>query len=126
MTIKEASLRVGKSEDSLRRAIKSGKLRASLIEGKYEIAEAELAAYATAHAVHTQSQPTASSAETELQRLRSENEKLKTDLDEARRTLEDNRQRQDTIILQLTRQLEQSQRILEAHSVPWWRRFFKR
>lgn len=35
-------------------------------------------------------------------------------------------QRHDTIVLQLTRQLEQSQRLLEYNQEPWYRRWFKR
>ncbi len=125
MTIREAAQRVGKSEDSLRRAIKAGKLSATLVNGKYDISDAALDAYASAHAVHTQTPAAASSAESEIVRLRAENEKLKQELVESRRILEDNRQRQDTIILQLTRQLDQ-QRMLEAHREPWFRRWFKR
>jgi excisionase family DNA binding protein len=120
MNLKEAAGRVGKSEDSLRRAIKAGKLEAMLIGGKYEIAVSALDAYAISHAAHTKPQ-----ADAELQRLRSENEKLKSDLDESRRILEDNRQRQDTIILQLTRQLENIQ-LLEYKREPWWHRWFRK
>lgn len=35
-------------------------------------------------------------------------------------------QRHDTIVLQLTRQLEQSQRLLEYHQDPWYRRWFRK
>ena len=41
-------------------------------------------------------------------------------------TIEDARQRSDTIILQLTRQLEQSQRLLEYHQEPWYRKLFRK
>lgn len=51
---------------------------------------------------------------------------LKQELRRKDELLEDNRQRQDTIILQLTRQLEQSQRLLEFHQEPWYRRWFGR
>jgi excisionase family DNA binding protein len=40
--------------------------------------------------------------------------------------LEDSTHRHDTIIMQLTRQLEQSQRLLEYHQEPWYRRWFRR
>lgn len=46
-------------------------------------------------------------------------ENLQTQLQEAS-------QRHDTIVLQLTRQLEQSQRLLEYHQEPWYRRWFRR
>ncbi len=51
---------------------------------------------------------------------------LKQELRRKDELLEDNRQRQDTIILQLTRQVEQSQRLLEYHQEPWYRRWFKK
>lgn len=36
------------------------------------------------------------------------------------------REQSNTIILQLTRQVEQSQRLLEYHREPFWRRWFRR
>ena len=51
---------------------------------------------------------------------------LKQELRRKDELLEDNRQRQDTIILQLTRQMEQSQRLLEYHAEPWYRRMFRK
>ena len=46
MTIREAAQRVGKSESALRRAIKARKLDAKLIQGRYDITEEALYAYA--------------------------------------------------------------------------------
>ncbi len=45
-----------------------------------------------------------------------------------RTELKETKERSDTIILQLTRQLEQSQRLLEFHQdkSPWWKRVFNR
>lgn len=40
--------------------------------------------------------------------------------------LSDTSQRHDTIVMQLTRQLEQSQRLLEYHQEPWYRRWFRK
>ncbi|MFC1719157.1 hypothetical protein ACFL6S_36230 [Candidatus Poribacteria bacterium] len=40
--------------------------------------------------------------------------------------LSQSRERSDTIILQLTRQMEQSQRLLEYHEEPWYRRMFRK
>lgn len=123
MTIREAAQRIGKSESALRRAIKAGKLRAELIDGKYDIAEEALNAYASP--MRKEGAPTRDIEE--LERLRMENEALrrelenvKSKLEEKDRLLEDNRQRQDTTILQLTRQLENQQRLLEYHQEPWY------
>jgi len=129
VTIKEAAERVGKSESALRRAIKAGKLNAELVSGRYDITEESL--YAYAEPVERLGAPTRDAEEGE--RLRVENKTLRRDLadalkrlDEKDALLEDNRQRQDTIILQLTRQLEQSQRLLEYHQEPWYRRWFRK
>ncbi len=46
MTIREAAQRIGKSESALRRAIKAGKLDSTLVNGKYDITEEALYAYA--------------------------------------------------------------------------------
>ncbi len=51
---------------------------------------------------------------------------LKQELRRKDELLEDNRQRQDTIILQLSRQMEHSQQLLEYHAEPWYRRMFGR
>ncbi len=51
---------------------------------------------------------------------------VRREVSEKNALLEDNRQRQDTIILQLTRQVEQSQRLLEYQQEPWYRRVFRK
>jgi len=56
---------------------------------------------------------------TEAQQKDRQIETLQTQLDQSR-------ERSDTIILQLTRQLDQSQRLLEYHQSPWWRRWFSK
>jgi excisionase family DNA binding protein len=45
MTIAEVAKLTGKSEQSIRRAIKAGKLKATLIDGHYEINENDLSDY---------------------------------------------------------------------------------
>ncbi len=129
MTIREAAQRVGKSESALRRAVKAGKLDAKLVKGKYDITEEALNAYADP--VKRLGAPRRDEGDAE--RLRVENETLRRELAEAQKKvaekdalLEENRQRQDTIILQLTRQMEQSQRLLEYHQEPWYRRVFRK
>lgn len=54
-----------------------------------------------------------------IDQLRSENEYLRSELKETK-------ERSDTIVLQLTRQLDQSQRLLEYHQDPWYRRWFRK
>ena len=73
MTIREAAQRVGKSESALRRAIKAGNLDAKLINGKYNIAEDSLYAYAEP----AESLGAPMRDVEELERLRIENETLR-------------------------------------------------
>jgi hypothetical protein len=46
-------------------------------------------------------------------------------IENLQKQLEDSGERHDTIVLQLTRQLEQSQLLLEHHKEPWYRRVIK-
>ncbi len=46
-------------------------------------------------------------------------------IENLQKQLEDSGERHDTIVIQLTRQLEQSQLLLEYHKEPWYRRLFK-
>ena len=62
----------------------------------------------------------------ELVRLGKENQWLKEQLEKANQELSETRKRQDTIILQLTRQLENQQNLLEYHQTPFWKRWFRK
>jgi len=115
MTVQEACQRLGKSESTIRRWIRAGKLKATIVDGAYDIPEVVV------NALSDDKQPVGIDQGI-IERLRQENEYLK----ERIRELEGSRERSDTIILQLTRQLEQSQRLLEYHQAPWWRRIFRR
>jgi len=53
-------------------------------------------------------------------------ENLQKQLAEKNTAVEESRQRTDTIIMQLTRQLEQSQKMLSAHQEPWYRKWFRK
>ena len=140
MTIQEASQRLGKSEATIRRAIKAEKLVAEVVDGKYQITEESLSAYAKTEHLSMQSDQVPKHDQTEVKELKVELERLSSDNVAIRQELkqsyewlkkkddeiEDSRQRQDTIIMQLTRHLEQSQRMLEAHRDPWYRRWFRK
>lgn len=47
-------------------------------------------------------------------------------IDSLQRQLEEASKRHDTIVLQMTRQLEQGQRLLEYHQEPWYRRWLNK
>jgi len=53
-------------------------------------------------------------------------DKLQEQLSENQKASEEASQRSDTIVLQLTRQVEQSQRMLAAHQEPWYRKVFRK
>jgi len=42
------------------------------------------------------------------------------------KVLEDSRQRQDSIIMQLSRQLDSQLKLIEYKKVPWYRRWLKK
>ena len=140
MTIAEIAKVTGKSEQSIRRAIKAGKLKATLIDGHYEIDEVDLVGD-----YRCDSQSDSQTIDTDSQALVIENEALKQkiseldariiekdkSLDEARKASEEAQQRHDTIVMQLSRQYEQSLKMLESTEMKkerksWWSRLWKR
>jgi len=70
--------------------------------------------------------PGRESESNELVILREENQWLKDQLEKANEELSETRKRQDTIILQLTRQLEGQQKLLEYKESPWYIRWFRK
>ena len=139
MTIREAAQQTCKHNDTIRRAIQAGKLEATKVKGVWDISEEALIAYAEAQGITVNADGIAQPYD-EIMQLRMQNENLVEEivelkvelkqererLEEARRAAEEASQRHDTIVLQLTRQLEQSQRLLEYHEEPWYRRWFRR
>jgi transposase len=110
MTIQEACQRLGKSESTIRRWIRSGKVAATLKDGVYDIAEDS-----TISPPDDQSSPNQN--DQIITQLRSENDYLKERIKE----LEQARERADMITMQLSRQLEQK----ALPSPSWIRRIFK-
>jgi len=62
----------------------------------------------------------------EVVKIEKEKEYFKAELQKANEELSETKKRQDTIILQLTRQMENQQRLLEYHQSPFWRRWFRK
>jgi excisionase family DNA binding protein len=118
VNVTEACQSLGISESTLRRHIDQGK-----IESKKEYGRRLILIETDNHMISTVTEADMiSQLRSELEHLREENQFLRQKLDDA----EESRQRQDTITLQLTRQLEQSQRLLEYHQEPWYRRWFRK
>ena len=122
MTIQDACQRLGKSESTIRRMIRDGRLTASKKDGVYNISEGSVNDLSDdKHAVGNDQ------LSNELvKRLQDENKYLKERIEE----LESSRERADMISIQLTRQIEASQRMLEEAQVKtgrsWWHRLFKK
>jgi len=126
VTVAEARHVLGMAERTIRRHIQEGTLQSKLDSGRrwvlVEVAEDTM----------SKDTPTGMS-DAVIDRLEKENELIKNQLSTKDKQIEnlqaevkESRERSDTIILQLTRQLEQSQRMLEAHREPFWQRWFKR
>lgn len=58
--------------------------------------------------------------------LQAQLEEKDKQIDNLQKQLEDASHRHDTIVLQLTRQMEQSQKLLEYQSEPFYRRWFRK
>ena len=123
MTIQEACQRLGKSESTVRRMIRDGRLTSSKKDGIYDIAENSIndQRLVVNDQLNDQRLVVNDQLSNELvKQLQDENRYLKERIEE----LESSRERADMISIQLTRQLEQSQRMLEARKEPFWRRWF--
>lgn len=108
----------------MRRWIAAGKLTATKIDGVWSVSDQVVNDLSDDQSNLSNDQAPEGSDQSAAvaDQLRSENEYLKERIQE----LESARERSDTIILQLTRQLEQSQRLLEHHQESRWRRWFRR
>lgn len=122
ITVKEAAEALGISERQVRHKAAIGKLKARKDKNKWLIhhsfAEVE------SEAVGGPSEVSELPSEV-IHRLESESKWLRERVEELEKQLADASERHDTIVLQLTRQLEQSQRLLEYHQEPWYRRWFR-
>ena len=125
-TIAELAAQLGVSDRTVRRRIENGEYEAKK-EGRKLLVRVDK--------LDTQSGIVADmvSKDDLIGILKTQVADLKTQLQQKDRQMEmlqeelgHAREQSNTIILQLTRQLEQSQRLLEYHQDPWYRRWFKR
>ena len=130
MNIQEVAQRLGKSELTIRRWIKSGKLAATMTNGKWDISESALNDISNDLSDNISMSNQNSIIDTEylleeIKFIRKENEQLRQQIEEKDRVLEDSRQRQDMIIMQLTRQMDSQLKLIEYKKGPWYRRLLK-
>jgi len=121
MTIQEACQRLGKSESTVRRMIKTGRLIAIKKDGIYDIPEDAVNDLSNGKQAVGNDKANEQVENPLINQLKEENKYLKERITE----LEDARMRADQITMQLTRQLEASQRMLTVAKEPFWRRIFK-
>ena len=133
ITVREAARKLSVSERNIRFKISSGKLKAKR-EGRRWLVHSSLSPDVSDTVRIPEEDTIGYRSDTEVVgMLKSELEKRDKQLEEKDKQIaklqEETSQaseRSDTIILQLTRQLDQSQRLLEYHQDPFWRRWFKR
>lgn len=141
ITVKEAAIMIGVHDRTIRRYIKDHKLESRKDGARVLVSRDSVNALSmidhrqdqdTEDVDHRQDHIEDHTPDTEVQLLREqirrqddEVEFLRDRLKEVEEQRSKEKERADTIILQQTRQLEQTQRLLEDHSLPWYRRMFK-
>lgn len=113
VTVDEAAVIFRVSTSTIRRRMENEKIESKLEDGRRLVWVSD----------DTQM---SSKDEQLITELRTQNEHLRGQVEELQKQLAEASGRHDTIVLQLTRQLEQSQRLLEYHQEPWYRRWFKK
>jgi len=120
LTIQEYIGKTGISQATVYRRIKAGKLKSEKLDGTLYIIISD-----DNNENHFDNRL--------LEQLRTENEYLRQQLGQAMETIqqmqndsESAKNRSDTIILQLTKELENQQKLLEYHPEPFWKRLFRR
>jgi len=112
LTATGASQALGISERTVRRRANKGLIESKLEKGR-RLFLVDIDRTVTGAATDTSAL---------VEQLRSEVEHLKQELDRRNEQID----QQNMIVMQLTRQLEQSQRLLEYHRDPWYKRWFRK
>ena len=119
-TVTEACHTLGISQRTLYRRIEKGELESKL-EGNRRLVLVDDSQEADGVANVADATDTAL-----LQQVQSEKTHLREQVKALQEELSQTSERHDTIVLQLTRQLETQQRLLEYHQDPWYRRWFRK
>jgi len=123
ITVKEAAKIRNCTERNILRLINNNSIEAKKDGHKWVILKASLE-------VDSEESPNMSDfvsvLKAQLEEKDKQIERLQKQVEEKDKMLEESSERNDTIIMQLTRQLEQSQRMLVAHQEPWYKRWFSK
>jgi len=129
VTVKEACGILGMSERTLRRHIQQGKIKSKVTDKRRYvlIGNDDIVDHDQDHVNDIDDHVNVEQSEL-VQQLRSENEYLRTQVESLQKEMSESRERSDTLILNLTRQLENSQRMLEVGQKhrSWLSRLWKR
>jgi excisionase family DNA binding protein len=126
MTLQEACQRLGKSETTLRRWIKTGKLKAELVEGKYEIDPDEIERLVDDYAVAENAQSV--EADLRQEEMTRQMTRQEEEIEFLRRELSEQSKRHDLIVMQFSQQLSRAYLQLEdqrRRKMPLLRRIFR-
>lgn len=126
MTLFETCQRLGKSETTLRRWIKTGKLKAELALGKYEIDPHEVERLADDYAMIEDAQSV--EADLLVEEMTRQVARQEKEIEFLRRELSEQSQRHDLIVMQLSQQLSRAYLQLEdrhCHKLSWFKRTFR-
>ena len=104
MTLREACQRLGKSETTLRRWIRTGKLKAELAKGKYEIDLAEIECLVDDQVIGGNAESVEASAV--IDQMTRQMVRQDEEIEFLRKELSEQGKRHDTIIMQMTQQLD--------------------
>jgi DNA-binding transcriptional MerR regulator len=134
MTIAEAAKALDVSEQTVRRRIKAGKLKADLIDGQY-VVEIDTAAHlGSPNETHHTPSEVIALLQSQNAELKTQIVRLESQLDLLTAELSDSRQRSDSIIMQLSKTVESQQLQLQdqtlliedlRHPKSLWQRLFR-
>jgi len=126
MTLQEACQRLGKSETTLRRWIKTGKLKAFLAYGKYEIDPHEVERLVDDQAISENAQSV--EADLLVEEMTRQMTRQEEEIEFLRGELSEQSKRHDLIVMQFSQQLDRAYLQLEdrrRRKPSWFKRTFR-
>jgi len=130
ITVKDAAQIRNCSERNIIRLIQAGELEAQKNGKKWLIlmdkSELDSASSPQFTEVMSALKVQLQEKDSQISKLQDQLEQMRNGMEATRKDAADASQRHDTIVLQLTRQMEQSQRLLEYHEEPFYRRWFRK